>query len=73
VSRREYGTAQISFPKPTSDHGEDLGEDYGQRDHMHDLPLEKETSLLPFVRVRRPVIRPDVQLLRLAIVAEGGD
>ncbi len=26
------------------------------------------------VRVlRRPVIRPDVQLLRLAIVAEGGD
>jgi len=32
VSRREYGTAQISFPKPTSDHGEDLGEDYGQRD-----------------------------------------
>lgn len=32
MSRREYGTAQISFPKPTSDHGEDLGEDYGQRD-----------------------------------------
>jgi len=28
----------------------------------------------PCVRVlRRPVIRPDVQLLRLAIVAEGGD
>jgi len=28
----------------------------------------------PNVRVlRRPVIRPDVQLLRLAIVAEGGD
>lgn len=32
MSRREYGTAQISFSKPTSDHGEDLGEDYGQRD-----------------------------------------
>ncbi len=30
--------------------------------------------LLPCVRVlRRPVIRPDVQLQRLAIVAEGGD
>jgi len=30
--------------------------------------------LLADVRVlRRPVIRPDVQLLRLAIVAEGGD
>jgi len=29
---------------------------------------------LATVRVlRRPVIRPDVQLLRLAIVAEGGD
>jgi len=32
------------------------------------------TVKTPSVRVlRRPVIRPDVQLLRLAIVAEGGD
>ncbi len=54
MSRREYGTAQISFPKPTSDHGEDLGEDYGQRDHMHDLPLEKETSLLPLFVCTQP-------------------
>jgi len=42
--------------------------------------LEKKKVGCPFlltstsVRVlRRPVIRPDVQLLRLAIVAEGGD
>jgi len=28
---------------------------------------------IPVRVLRRPVIRPDVQLLRLAIVAEGGD
>jgi len=28
---------------------------------------------VPVRVLRRPVIRPDVQLLRLAIVAEGGD
>jgi len=36
--------------------------------------LSKRLSTRQNVRVlRRPVIRPDVQLLRLAIVAEGGD
>ncbi len=30
-------------------------------------------SLVSVRVLRRPVIRPDVQLLRLAIVAEGGD
>jgi len=37
-------------------------------------PNQQMALLYLSVRVlRRPVIRPDVQLLRLAIVAEGGD
>ncbi len=42
-----------------------------QHEHCKQLWEDQQNDL---VRVlRRPVIRPDVQLLRLAIVAEGGD
>jgi len=41
---------------------------------MSDWTMNPESVHPHCVRVlRRPVIRPDVQLLRLAIVAEGGD
>ncbi len=44
-----------------------------QQDQSDFFPYCHEPTR-PTVRVlRRPVIRPDVQLLRLAIVAEGGD
>ncbi len=40
-------------------------------DQIHRNRFDRKKGV---VRVlRRPVIRPDVQLLRLAIVAEGGD
>jgi len=44
--------------------------------HIFDAKLPSNIPVIDHetVRVlRRPVIRPDVQLLRLAIVAEGGD
>ncbi len=36
-------------------------------------PSKKLARYISVRVLRRPVIRPDVQLLRLAIVAEGGD
>jgi len=48
--------------------------DYGFKISHISYRLVEARNLYLDVRVlRRPVIRPDVQLLRLAIVAEGGD
>ncbi len=44
-----------------------------QPEEADDPDLKKASYYLHVRVLRRPVIRPDVQLLRLAIVAEGGD